>query len=254
MSTQNEMAPNPGAGCIPESRVWALAVKPAGGTFEESEHLRTCAECKARVKDAMFALAARREARKLYAAALIRLATLARRLARPAFALPRPVTGFDTGQECDDSFITFDFDDPNLKAAVSREKDGSYLLHVEHRGRKPGDLVLAVIKSPDESRVVWTSFVMLRPLSQHPVGKVRLDEAAVSDGHYQLYLDAIDAPPAEAADLLRTSFASAQEDDPPALPFWQTWARAAREAGVTDAALRQALEEIRDAETIAPGE
>jgi hypothetical protein len=251
MATNHE-TPQPREGHIPVPRAWAVALDPAAASFKESEHLLICSACSARVQRAMTALAARREARERYEAALVLLAALVKTHTRRPFALPRPaVTGFETGPAHDDGFVTYDFDDPDLTAGVERTGDGRYLLHIEHPGRKPGDLLLAVVRRPDDPQPAWARFVMLRPGYRHPEATARLDEAALPGDHYQLYLDVVAAPPPEAADLLRASLQDARADDPPAVAAWQAWAEAALKAGAGDP-LRPVLEEISDAPPAAP--
>src|SRR5262249_25657139 len=132
METAHGTAPGPKGGHFTVPRAWEIALDPSGASFAESEHLLRCEACNTRVRRAMTALARRHEPRQRYAAALVLLAALVRTRARQPFALPRPATvGFDTAPARDDGFVTYEFDDPDLHAAVSREPDGRYLLHVE---------------------------------------------------------------------------------------------------------------------------
>jgi len=175
-------------------------------------------------------------------------AALGRSRAHSSFALPQLSVRLDSGPVRDDGYVTYDFDDPNLKAAVSREDDDRYLLHVEHHGCKPGDLILAVVKSPDESEIVWQRWLVLRlDYQNRPSATAWIDKADQIGDHHQLFLDAVAVLPPGSAEQVRESFLAAQRDDAEAVPSWQTWARAVLAAGVSDDALRLVLEEIRGA-------
>lgn len=237
--------------CLTPSRVWLLAAQPRRWTFEESEHLRACTTCQARVKEAMASLTERRDARRRYATALLLLAAAAKlEAARTALRLPRPKSPVNKGAttiDIDDNYTPLEVSgDVDLTASVKRTDDGRYLLTIQHDRLPPGRLVLAVVSSAEGSPL-WSRWLMLHAPRKASRARVRLDEAALPGDNYPLDLKP-DAPPtAQTADILRLSFQDAQADDKKAIPVWQAWARETLEAGVAEEALRHVIEEIRDA-------
>jgi hypothetical protein len=241
MSMANE---NPtSVGCLSLDRIWAMAFQPESWSYEEGEHVLMCLRCRRRLNKATEALAAQNR----YADGLVVLGERAETRACRAVGELQYGLACDSGPVRDRGYIEYHFEDDKLKAAVTREDDGGCLLHVEHGGRKPGDLVLAVGKPSDESHAVWARWLVLRPgYNDQAIATIGIDEVAQGE-NYQLYLDVVATPPPESVEQLRQSFAAVQMDDPEAVPFWQDWARVTLAAGVIDDSLRQVLAEIRDA-------
>lgn len=229
--------------CLAPSRFWKVALGRDVWSAPEAGHLEACERCRQLRDEVTAAVEQKKQADRRVAAALLLIAGLVKNRSRTPLRLPRATMAFDTGPDQVD-FVSFDFEDQNLKAVIECKSSDRSLLHVEDRRHRPGDLLLAAVKTAD-GRAVWSRFLVLRA-RRHPEATARLDPAALRGEGCHLYLDAVAAPPPGSADLLRESFEAAQADDPAALKYWKGWANATLEAGAGDAALREVLESIRD--------